>query len=192
MPGFLIPHDNNCGQTAAISATGPSNVVETAREHRYLLEVLEPLGEQQDGLLLFLQKCTRPQPEFDKIVIHSAQDEIPRPGKNRWKDIDFTFYEKLSGDDAALENQCAKLIYDWWASTMLDINTGLFNPPSEYLKNAQLAMLDGAGEPVWTYHIYDSWPLKVTPSDLAYASTLISTISVTLCYSKAIEKKGAT
>lgn len=188
MPGFNIPFQGPSQCPTPPPGTGPSNAIETARKHRYLLEVLEPLGSQDNGILLFLEKCTRPAPEYDKILIHSAQDEIPRPGKTHWKEVEFTFYEKLDGDDGSLEDTCAKLISEWHSKTMVNIETSLHNQPSQYLKNATLQMLDGGGTPVWTYNIYDSWPMKVSPSDLAYSDTDIATISVTLAYARARER----
>ncbi len=189
MPGFQIPFQVPAGCPTPPPGTGPSNAVETARRHRYLLEVLEPLGTQDNGILLYLEKCNRPAVEFDKIVIHSAQDEISRPGKTHWKDVEFTFYEKLDGEDnGSLENTCARLIYGWWAKSMLDIERSLHFAPSNYLKNCTLQMLDGGGSSVWTYYIYDAWPMKVSPSDLAYSDTDIATISVTLAYARAKEQ----
>lgn len=187
MPGFRIPYVPPPGCPSPLDSTGPSHTTETARKHRYLLEVLEPLGSQDDGVLLFLEKCTRPSPEFDKIMIHSAQDEISRPGKTHWKDVELTFYEKLEGDDDDQENQCARLIYEWWSDSMLDISTSLHKAPSDYLKNCTLQMLDGAGNSVWSYNMYDCWPMRITPSDLNYSDSNIATISITLAYARAIE-----
>lgn len=187
MPGFKIVFPDTCGSGG--TPTGPTHTLETARQHRYLLDILEPFGTQDNGLLLLLAKCTRPTIEFDKIMIHSSQDEIPRPGKQHWQPVEFTFYEKLDGGDGQQVDQCAKLIYGWWAQTMLNIQASLFNPVGEYLKDAQLSMLDGDGISVWTYFIYDSWPSKVTPSDLDYSASAIAMIGVTLQYSKAEEKR---
>ncbi len=191
MPGFYIPYQPPGCPVAPEQKNQPANTVETARRHRYLLEVLEPLGKLDNGILLFLEKCTRPAIEYDKILIHSSQTEIPRPGKTHWKEVEFSFYEKLDGNNNDnLESTCAKLIYEWHAKTMVNITTSLHNPPSRYLKNATLRMLDGGGSPVWTYNIYDSWPMKVSPSDLSYSDTDISTIAVTLAYARAKESRG--
>ncbi len=188
MPGFKIPYfPAGCG--LADNGNGPSAAVETARAHRYQLSILEPMGTQSQGMLLFLEKCNRPAPEFDKIMIHSAQDEIPRPGKIHWRDIELSFYEKLSGEaNGMLENQCARLIYEWWSKSMFDIERSLFKAPSSYLKDCELQMIDGDGVPVWTYKLYDCWPLKVSPSDLNYEESNISTITVTLAYARAKER----
>ncbi len=103
--------------------------------------------------------------------------------------VDLSFYEKLSGEaNGMLENECGKLIYEWWSKTMLDVKTSLYNPPSSYLKNCELQLLDGDGVPVWTYILHDCWPLKVSPSDLNYQESNITTVSVTLAYARARER----
>lgn len=188
MPGFKIPFQNNCN--VSDFGNGPVHTTETARRHRYSLEILEPLGDKDSGLLLFGYKCGRPSIEFDEVAIHNAQDEIFRPGKQHWKPIEFSFYEKLQGTDSQ-SDQAAELIYKWWASTMIDIQNSRHNEPSSYLKNAQLDMLDGDGKAVWVYEILDSWPVRVTPSDLDYSDTGIADITLTLRYAKAREAKTA-
>lgn len=199
MPGFNINTSGGCASNNGSQLTnnavysGPSALVETARSHRYKLEVLEPLGDAATGILLYLEKCTRPTPEVDEITLHSGQDEIYRPGKNRWNPIEFTFYEKLSGSPSegggSLTNSATESIYKWWGSTMINLRTSAHNPVTEYYKRAELSMKDGYGNDVWTYYLYDCWPIKVSPGDLDYANTDIARITVTLRYNKAQEMK---
>ena len=194
MPGFNIPLNAKCVDTDAFKESGtyvgPHNTVETARVHRYRLEILEPL----QSVVLFCEKCTRPTPEIDEIVIHNGQDEIYRPGKQRWSPIEFTFYEKLRGGDPLTgigdqTDETAELIYKWWGETMIDLTRSAHNPVKDYYKQAQLQMLDGVGNPVWTYFIYDCWPQKVSPTDLSYSDSEIATITVTLRFNKAQERR---
>jgi hypothetical protein len=192
LPGFYIPIVDECKED--VPQGGPPHTVETARTNRYTLEVLEPLGTKTTGVLLFLAKCSRPSVEIDQIAFHAAQDEIFRPGKHHWKAVEFTFYEKLDGsvdDDGKgdLTDQPAKMIYEWWAKTMINLDTGLHNDPSTYLKNCQLNLEDGFGDPIWEYHLYDCWPAMVSPSELTYSDSNIAEITVTLRYSKVKEKK---
>lgn len=195
MPGFDISdamtamcHEDNIAPENARTAS-PLNTVETARKHRYALEIFEPLGTQQDGILLYLEKCTRPTPEFDEITIHNGQDEIYRPGKVKWNPIEFTFYEKTTGKDDDLTDQAAELIYKWWAESTAIISESRHTFPSLYYKNAELAMLDGVGRPIWTYFLYDCWIQKTSPSDLAYSDSDIATISIIMRYNKAKEQQ---
>ena len=166
---------------------GPSYLTETARKHRYKLEILDPLT----NILLFCEKCTRPTPEIDEIVIHNGQDEIYRPGKQRWSPIEFTFYEKLRGtySPSVQTNETAELIYEWWGETMIDLTRSVHKQVVSYYKDAQLQMLDGVGQPVWTYFLRDCWPQKITPIDLAYSDSDVATITVTLRYNKAQEQR---
>lgn len=193
MPGFNIPiiggcHDENAFDTDSASQ-GPDYLVETARKHRYVLDILDPLGTRDNGVLLFLEKCTRPTPEIAEITIHNGQDEIYRPGKNKWGPVEFTFYEKLRGQPSDMTNHAAELIYKWWSDTMIDLSRSIHKPVVDYYKRGELQMLDGVGNPVWTYFLYDCWPQKVTPGDLAYSDSDIATISVILRFNKAEEKQ---
>lgn len=199
MPGFDISdafsamcHEDDITHEN-LRTESPLNTVETARKHRYALEVLEPFrGPEDDGILLYLEKCTRPTPEFETVTIHNGQDEIYRPGKVKWNPIEFTFYEKTTGDDNDLTNQAAELIYKWWAEITAVISESRHTLPVAYYKNAELAMLDGEGRSIWTYFLYDCWIQKVTPSDLAYADSDLSNISVIMRYNKAQEQQKRT
>lgn len=191
MPGFSIPFPNACGVNNF--GQGASVTVETARKHRYSLEVLEPLGSKRDGILLYGYKCNRPSIEFDEVAVHNGQDELFRPGKQHWKPVEFTFYEKMSGGgDKAQFNQAAELVYKWWGSTMIDLKTSYHRSPSEYLKNCQLDMSDGSGQTIWVYELLDCWPSRVSPSDLDYSSSDIAEITVALRYAKAREGRVST
>jgi len=189
MPGFDVSainaqcHDSDAFTTPS-KYSGYAANVETARAHRYKFEILKPL----EHLLLYAYKAGRPSYEVDDMVIHSAQDEIYRPGKTHLKTIDISFYEYLSPMDPPFTDTTASQIYKWWAESMVDITTSLHKPLDQYMFECQLDMLDGVGMPVWTYFMYDCWPLKVTPSELSYADTGIADITVTLRYSKFQEK----
>ena len=210
MPGFDIGiqdacHEGNDGKYYPPSSKreySPSHTEETARRYRYEFEVLEPLDRDSGGstfLLLFAYKATRPTPEIDKITIHSGQDEIYRPGKNRWQPIDITFYERVTSESEDAEsgsyyNQAAELIYKWWGGTNSGLPGGVIHLRDSlhgynYKKPCQLAMLDGYGGSIWTYYLANCWPVTVSPCDISYADTEIADITVTLSYDKAIEQR---
>jgi len=197
MPGFNIPqisvgcHDDNAF-TEPPAFAGADFAIESARKHRYKLELMQTngtqlFGDDASGILLYCYKASRPSPELDEIVIHNGQDEIYRPGKNRWKPINLTFYETLGGDLGNFYDNCTELMYNWWSSIMLDLQTSSHAVPENYLARGQLSMLDGVGNSVWNYHLLDCWPVKVEPSELSYASTDIADTSVTLRFQKAVE-----
>ena len=199
MPGFNIPLANECHDQHAFKApvlfNGPSNLRETARKHRYSLEVVSRLGEnvlgdKDSGLLLYMHKCTRPSVEIDEITIHSGQDEIWRPGKHHWKPVEFTFYEVLNNADPPTENQAASMMFRWWAEYTINMRRSRVMPP-EAVADCELDMLDGTGKPVWTYYLYRAWPSRISPSDLSYTASEIAEVTATLRYDKADEKVRA-
>ncbi len=208
MPGFNIQEVNDVstclldGQPRGNAAyDGAPRNVEAFRKHRYLWEVFGAgsgggtylgMGKFSGGgagwpleLRVLAWKTTRPAPEFDVIVIHNGSEQIGRPGKYRWNPIDITFYEAYQDQPDICQS-----IYDWWAKSVVDLNTSTYSKPEDYLKQCTLSMLEGAGNAVWKYNLGGCWPSKVTPSDLSYADTEIADVTVTLCYAKAVETKA--
>lgn len=196
MPGFYIPDSTKaCLDDHAFKGVsaydGPDPNMEYARNNRWLIEFLEPFGNIKDGILVYAHKCARPTPELDEIRIHSGQDEIYRPGKNRWNPIDFTFYEKSpTSAEGTTADEAAKRIYEWWSNSTLILRQSKHGSIANYLKTAHLQMLDGIGKSIWQYSLYQCWPVKVSPSDLDYADGNIAEITVTLRFSKAKEGPG--
>jgi hypothetical protein len=191
MPGFFaVPigdRDFSClgegGFGEPSTYEGPPYTEETARVHRYKLQVMQPIDPYAEGLLLYAYKCGRPAPEIDEITIHSGQSEIYRPGKNRWRPLEFTFYE-------VLDDECdiaARAMYNWHAQIMFNSPEYHHNPPRLYLKPVRLDMLDGTGQSYWIYEMLDCWPTKVTPSDLSYADTAIADVTVTMRFQHCFE-----
>jgi len=195
MPGFYIPGaiesclDENAFKGSAGSYLGPDPNMEYARNNRWLLEFLEPFGNIQNGILVYAHKCSRPSAEIDEIKIHHGQDEIYRPGKNKWNPVDFTFYEKSPGDEDSY-NEAAERIYKWWSDTTIILRESRHGEIRNYLKSCNLQMLDGVGRRIWEYQLYECWPLKVSSSDLDYSDGSISEITVTIRFNKVKESRG--
>jgi len=199
MPGFDITiNQSSCDDARLLGWRvnelppgyyGPTHKVEIGRKHRYKFETLSPLGDGADGILFYGHKCGRPTIEVDVIKIHHGQDEIYRPGKQRWIPFDITFYEVYKGDAENMyqTNTTASMMYNWWASTMIDITISLHNDVRDYYKDAILQLLDGSGSKTYEYFLYDCWPSKISPSDLSYSESALTEITVTLCYNKAKE-----
>lgn len=198
MPGFNIKSkdwmtktcDDGPNIPGSVDYGGPSIYIETARVHRYLFEVFTPFGTKADGILLYLTKCTRPTIEIDEIVIHNGQDEIYRPGKNRWQPLELTFYEVLRDNKDAPPDRSmtAEMMFKLWADKAIKLSRSSGFDPQSFCSDAQLDMLNGIGTPIWTYKIYRTWPIKISPSDLSYSSSNISEITATMRFDKAIEE----
>lgn len=192
MPGFLIPQINqNCGGDSfdrESAYEGPSPNTEFGRKNRWKIEILRGQGfDSLSDILLFANKCTRPSPEIDEIQIHNGQDVIFRPGKHKFNPVEFSFYESTSESGDLSINNVAEKIYKWWAEDMIISGASRHGSLKSYLKNCQLTMLDGVGNQIWSYDLYQCWITKVTPSTLDYSDDSISEITVTMRYNLALE-----
>lgn len=221
MPGFigfqspderkncgLIPHADipasNLGRTDSFGIDSPEHTVETFRKYRYLMRLMDsanPARQVASGnnkmLSAYIETCTRPKLEFDKITIHKGQDEIYRPGKSRWAPITLSFYEAVvskidSGLVYAFSSQLAEVIYNWHSRviTGFDRSTSFSSiaGAKTIYKNIEIDMENGYGNRLRTYYLYEGWPSGVTPSDLSYSSNEITRIDVEITYNRAVEK----
>lgn len=175
MPGFNITGED---------VGGEPHTTEASRRHRYLVNIMGPLSRT---LTFFAHKVTIPVIEFDRIVMHHKQDEIYLPGKQRWSPCEVSFYRihDGSGDLAAIE------LYNWWAKTILNINTaGLVGNSRGAIdkRTCEIHMLTGNGQPIYKYIMYGVWPQKATPSSLDASDSAIADIQITLQIDKMIEE----
>jgi hypothetical protein len=166
MPGFNIPDGEAAFQFS------PRATIETRRRHRWRFSTL---SESVKDILIYALKADRPKPVIDKITIHHGQDRIYIPGKNHWEPIDVTFYEVENPD-------AAQKITDWLQEVVL-FDMAELN--GDFRAQGNLEMLDGSGDPTWTAKLFNCWPVQMTPEQLDYSSSEISTITVTISYDKA-------
>lgn len=212
MPGFnlsLLRQGTNPQKFGGPPNTltgGPTHPPEVARTYRFMIPYFLPLEftanqnnnrrntahPSNDGLQFYVKSIQRPGIEFDNITIHSGQDEIYRPGKVRSTPIEIVFYEVI-GHGTDLIGQA---FYAWWSRRVIDVSTsrgrrpGVWNNQDEfagYYFNAQVDMLNGYGDAVWSYLLYDCWPEKISPAQLSYDSSELAEYSVTLRYNKLVE-----
>lgn len=201
MPGFNIPLDNynasSCGEPQKRNVTTigggrvlpkADNTIETARAHRWIVELsaTTDYGDLSE-ITLYAKTCQRPSFEVDIITIHHQAEEIYRPGKYRWNPIDIVFYEYLKGTDR-YSNKTSRELYKWWTTA---ISTDHKQKPVTDINSvtATIAELDGEGRISRKYSLYNCKLIKVSPSDLDYTSSEISTNTVTIKYDYAIEEE---
>lgn len=169
----------------------PSAYGETFRKYRYSVQIFDLFNGVSPTI--YLETCTRPKVEFDKITIHNGQDEIYRPGKSRWQPITMTFYEAVYGKQKG-SFQVAEAIYQWYSRLVARFNNetrgnySSIRRASDYEKNMQIAIEDGYGRALRRYNLYGCWPTSVSPDELSYSTSDLSRIEVEVCYNRATEE----
>ena len=199
---------------------GPSNIIETARKNRYRLAGIMNGGTDSQSstsgtsstgygsplstfmgaaqFLLYAYKCSRPSIDYQVIEIHNGAEQITRPGKIIYNNVEFTFYEIMetsitdaqtgSGNSAPpVTKSVSNFLYKWHSEIMYDRIGAMLRRPDQFLATVDLDMLDGVGKSVYKYRMYDCWPSKVSPSDLSYVDSEICDITVTLQLNRYIE-----
>jgi hypothetical protein len=206
MPGFNIPSIiAGCHDEFAVEATEgtvgirrqPSSSIETFRSHRFRFEILGRevgFGLAQGIWQAYPLRCSRPSVEIDEITIHNGPDQIYRPGKVKWSPIQLTFYEIAElGEDLT-----PSAIFTMWAENTIDLKNSTIGKPSPTLGqrrrrgrrfhfDASLDMLDGRGDVLWSYRLYNCWPTKISPANVSYDESNILTTEITLRFDKANE-----
>ena len=205
MPGFYIPIErskcNNGKDNKVIDYAvthTPSNLMETARNYRWLFELLPALDRRAfngkvstdapGNLLVYLKKCERPTMDFEEIPIHNGPRTIYRAGRFKHNPIKLEFNEILG--PVAFTDGPAIRIYEWMRKLVFKTEQGLYSKFAEYSFNAKLALLDGKGRYLHIYELFNCFPLNVTPSNLDYESDSIGSVSVTLRYLDVKESKA--
>jgi len=198
MPGFYIPIDkSNCNDKDSGNVSRdysntltPNHLMETARNYRWLFELLPALdarafngsikSEAPGNLLVYLKKCDRPTMEFDEIPIHNGPRTIYRPGKFKHNQIKLEFNEVFG--PVSWTDGPAVRVYEWMRKLVFKTENGIYSKFSEYAFNAKLALLDGKGQYLHIYELFNCFPLNVTPSSLDYGADSIGSITITLRY----------
>lgn len=169
MPGFNV---NGAG------GTGPSNMIEIRRKHRWTFTVLGNFSQQE---LLVLQKASRPSFEFEEPELHHNQEHAYFAGKQKWDPVTLVWY------DIEQDPDISAAVYRW-LGTVVDLNTVNVAHPSTYKKQAQLQSEDGFGRTDETWIMYGCWPKSVNWQELDYGSTDLQSVEASMRYDRAIRQ----
>lgn len=161
MPGFVIGGTGN----------GPDANMETLREYRWLVTRLGPMDRE---LLKIARDITLPDYKVDVLEVLGTFLYYKFAKSVRWDDVSIVFYDdgKLLGD----MNQWRDLVFT--NEDGIQVHT----PGQGYKQDAEIQLLDGAGEPVNTIILKNAWPRSVSQGRLSMTSTRIKEITIVLAY----------
>lgn len=169
MPGFNI---NGAG-------TGPSNVIEVGRKHRFRVTI----SFADKDMELNIKSVTLPSIEYDEMVAHNGADYITLAGKYKYKPIDIVFYEALTGGNDSVVN---RLIF----GKLPNVADGQII--SKYKKNdfggygftTTIIREDGVGLGYLTYQLFDCSIASYDPGELSYADNELSEVKMSVKYNR--------
>lgn len=182
MPGFNLGLQGD----EYLNGNNPSNTIELKRKYRWVFRVLGTAnngGWTQAGLLL-LQSASRPSFSFEEIEMHHGQEVSKFAGKSSWEVVTLVWYDAEQPD---ISGAC----YSWLQTVILISSQGVA-PPSQYKKQAQLAITNGVGVDVENWFMYGCWPVTVNWQELNYSSNEMLTCEATMRYDRAVRTCGPT
>ena len=207
MPGFNIPYDNikakdlgsrniDCSDLGdsgvEYERSVPLSNIESIRSYRWIFDLFDPFKSNVLGntkitsaapgdLLCYLKKADRPSLEFDEIPIHNGPRTTYRPGQFKCNPITLEFYEIL-GPGSTWVDGAAVRMYEWMRRAMFRSRKSVYGTHKDYTFNARLMLLDGHGQPIHIYGLFNCFAVKITPSELNYENDNIATITATIRY----------
>ena len=158
-----------------IGGTGPSNTIETLRNHRWIIEQLGPIKKTILAKDLQLPDLTILQQE-----IMAGQNTYKYAKGTKWSDIQVVFY-----DDGTILDEINK-----WRRSVYDVGTGIKSHRKEigYKKTCVFHLVAGCRDkegspiPVNTIVLRGAWPTIISFSRLSYTDSKIKEITLTLAY----------
>jgi hypothetical protein len=175
MPGF------NVGALGGgYSTQGPSNITETRRRYRWVMETLgKGSGFFTQTELLLLQSAARPQIKFEEPEMHHNQEVTRFAGKQDWEPITLTWY------DAEQSPDISRSLYAW-IETVVNVRSMQVSHPANYKKTGSLAMLSGMGTVTERWALYGVWPTSCNWGELDYTATDLATLEATIRFDRAV------
>lgn len=158
-----------------------SNTICFKRKHRWLFNIPAVSADQGTYSMPPL-KAARPNLTFKETEVQHLNETIYFPSKPEWKPITLTLY-----DISLLSNPVFR-----WIAEIYNPNNGNWTAPvpGRFIKEAILTLYDGCGEPLEKWIFENAWPQQIDFGDLDMGSSDLTTVDITLRYSRAYIIEG--
>ena len=158
-----------------IGLLGAPNVI-IKRKFRFTFEMQTPAGLVP---IWFVKVAARPKLDVEPTEIAFRNATTWIPGKAKWQPITVQYIDVPHASMGAL--------YSWMAN-IYNFTQGGQSKQSEkcgWAGTAIIRMFDGCGTPLEMWELGSCWPESINFGDLAYESSEVATIDVSLRYSEA-------
>lgn len=166
-----------------------SNTVETVRSHRWVIEKLGPIDEK-DGLgggnhhtygAWYAKSFGFPDQSSKIESAQGAGIEYKFAGNTEFSNATVVFYDTIIKGDTS-----TRILLERWCSDVRGgTEEGVFNSvglADVYKDTSVFSMRDGSGSPIFTITLVNSWPQKISHSELSYVDSEISEVTVELVF----------
>lgn len=178
MPGFNI---------GALDTTQSTNITESLRAHRWLIEKLGPVSVSR---LIFAKTLVLPGFSVEEEIALGAATKYKFAKMVNWDDVSLSFYDVVEfGTATPSETTGASPFINSIFSQLLFWQRKIYTPeggigsPNTYKESSIFTLTDGNGNKISPiFHLHGSWPKAITHSPLSYESSDIKLVDVVLSY----------
>jgi hypothetical protein len=160
-----------------IGALGFSNLV-FKKQHRFTFELFNICGNKTVPAH-YVKKASRPNLDIDEVELNYLNATTWMPGKAKWQTMNVSYYDVATADAAPLFSWLAS-VYNLTNPVTLEMGSAR----SDYTATGVLKIWDGCGSLIETWTMSDMWPTNIDFGEVAYESSEICTIELTLRYSQ--------
>jgi hypothetical protein len=175
MPGFSL---------GGGADTAPSFKAEYRRKHRWLFSSSDVLGAKE---FAYLKSAQRPNIKIEEVKVSHDQEKSYLAGQHTFEPIEIEFNDAMNPTDIS------KKIYDWLIGgkgVFSSFGTGdavTVNSPEAYKINMELELIDGQGQTVEAWKLYNCWTASVDWGDLNHEQNEVTTVKVQLRFDRALK-----
>jgi hypothetical protein len=157
-----------------IGFLGSPNVI-IKRKFRWTLSISTPCGNIPAS---YCKIAGRPNLEIEETELNFLNAVTWIPGKAKWQPITVTYIDVASRDMQGLYNWMASVYGFQWPVDLPQSEKAGWNG------TALLTMYDGCGQEVESWVLGSVFPTSINFGDLAYDTSDVATIELTLRYSE--------
>jgi len=128
----------------------------------------------------YVKMASRPDITIEDTELNFLNGKTWIPGKASWETITVTYYDAADADGVGLLS---------WLATIYDFTSDcryMASRPQDYAGVGTLVMLDGCGNPIEQWQLYNLWPTSIKFGELDYSQSDVAEVELTLRYSDVI------
>jgi len=124
---------------------------------------------------IFCHSATLPQRSFMYFTHKHYGPEYKVPYTQVYEPVTFSFYSD--------EAMSTRSYFEIWQSAAVNIGTNSMNYYNEFVSDIDIDVLSVEGNPMYSVHLYEAYPLSIGMVDLSYSNAnQVSTLTVTMSY----------
>lgn len=131
-------------------------------------------GSARDFVPYLVRSTTLPDSSFEEVQIPYPGHTFKMAGNRAYGDWNVSF--NIDEKGRLLE------IFNGWHDLIYEPVEQRYSSPNTYMRDQQLFLIDGTGQAVKEYKLFNAWPKSISATSLDYSSVDIATVDINFSY----------